>query len=613
MEEDEEDDVETRTLEESARAFTLDNVRPSSQPCTDSGAEEDKPDISSGGNGLDSNLEEKETELQEKQQLTPPASPMPVNTQIDGSQQLEDDTQVRGGHSQTPLQDTICNCCKEPDGGRNGEGRSLRLAGKRSVNYTEFQLSEQELEVGSYPLLEQVKRISKLADARLASKFKVRKVQGMGLGLFTREVTIPGQEIEYHGEARTAAQQKEWTKTNGKSEYAFETSTGAVIDATRVLGLASRANHSSDPKTINAELTQNGQSLYPYLIITRAMMPNAQVYINYNAGGTGNDFEITEAQAGARQRRDKDRSPSGTDDSDSCSEAEDAQDDRTATYKDNPLTTKGKARSAEGIGTLPGGTNADDKRAEDAPLRMRGAGKGRFAFTTPQEKLQERQKSYKKDKEKEENPAEKATKQPHQTEDDPEEGKDDDEGIGTPTEKSQKVVSQAATTSDSENRREDKDEVEEEREKREASFYETKEEGEASDSETDERDVVVGTLAAEFLRRQKDELLWDYLRRIQSKKDRRAEDAVSADSQEYMDDNLLLQAATTAWKALRMLGERGKEILETGEKLSLLQSQADKCGGMVCTKKIFQIGKTTAEDVDRTLQRSTREVQILRQ
>ena len=49
-----------------------------------------------------------------------------------------------------------------------------------------------------------------------------------------------------------------------------------------------------------------------------------------------------------------------------------------------------------------------------------------------------------------------------------------------------------------------------------------------------------------------------------------------------------------------MLGERGREILETGEKLSLLQSQADKCGGMVCTKKIFQIhvGKTAAEDVE---------------
>ena len=508
MEEDEEDDVETRTLEESARAFTLDNVRPSSQPCTDSGAEEDKPDISSGGNGLDSNLEEKETELQEKQQLTPPASPMPVNTQIDGSQQLEDDTQVRGGHSQTPLQDTICNCCKEPDGGRNGEGRSLRLAGKRSVNYTEFQLSEQELEVGGYPLLEQVKRISKLADARLASKFKVRKVQGMGLGLFTREFTIPGHEIEYHREAQTAAQQKEWTKTNGKSECAFETSTGAVIDATRVLGLASRANHSSDPKTVNAELTQNGQSLFPYLIITRAMMPNMQVYSNYNAGGTGNDFEITEAQACTRQKGDNDRSPSWTDDLGSCSEAEDAMDGQAAAHKDNSLATKGNARVAESLRTQPEGTNADDTGTKDAPLKMRGAGRGRFAFTTPQEKLQERQKSHKKDREKEENPTEKATKQPHQAEDDPEEDNDDDERVRTPAGKSQKVDSQAVTARGRENRvganttsatkgkspqkgkaareitaepaapqREDRDETEEEREKREASFYEPKEEG----------------------------------------------------------------------------------------------------------------------------------------
>ena len=115
---------------------------------------------------------------------------MHVNTQIDGSQRPEEDTQVRDSHSLTPQQDTICNCCKEPDDGRNGEGRSLRLAGKRRVNYTEFQQSEQELEVGGYPLLEQVKRISKLADARLASKFKVRKVLHEAV-LASRSLILP--------------------------------------------------------------------------------------------------------------------------------------------------------------------------------------------------------------------------------------------------------------------------------------------------------------------------------------------------------------------------------------------------------------------------------------
>ena len=62
---------------------------------------------------------------------------------------------------------------------------------------------------------------------------------------------------------------------------------------------------------------------------------------------------------------------------------------------------------------------------------------------------------------------------------------------------------------------------------REKTFYESKEEGEVSSSEEDERDTVVETLAAEFLRRQKDELLkprfWESEDEIAHEKKRKEE------------------------------------------------------------------------------------------
>ncbi len=78
----------------------------------------------------------------------------------------------------------------------------------------------------------------------------------------------------------------------------------------------------------------------------------------------------------------------------------------------------------------------------------------------------------------------------------------------------------------------------------------------------------------------------------------RAEE-VATDSIEYVDDNLLLQVAYTREGMMVILQERGRAVIENGQRVSGLESQARKCACIVFSLQIPKVGKTTVQDVEK--------------